>query len=110
MLSIFSVPKPFRSDIAVAQRNAIESWRRLHPDCEIILCGDEDGTEAAAEEFGAKYIADVPRNGYGTPLISAVFELAGGAASHPMLCYVNADIILLRDLILAIAAVDLARF
>jgi len=110
VLSIFSVPKAFRSETAVAQRNAIESWRRLDRDCEIILCGNEDGTEAAAKEFGAKYIADIPRNHYGTPLVNAAFDLAGRAATHRMLCYVNADIILMRDMIFAVDAIQFAAF
>ncbi|HEY7168766.1 MAG TPA: hypothetical protein VIB79_29680 [Candidatus Binatia bacterium] len=110
MLSIFSVPKPFESEAAVAQRNAIESWRRLHPDCEIILCGDEEGTESSAREFGAKFVRDVPRNALGTPLISAVFEVAERAASRGILCYVNGDIILTRDVISAVRSVQLSEF
>ena len=42
MLTIFSTPKPFRGHIGVIQRNAIESWKRIHPDVEIILFGDEE--------------------------------------------------------------------
>ena len=110
MLSIFAVPKPFRSQTAIAQRNAIESWRRLHPDCEIILCGDDEGTECAAGQCGARFIPDIARNALGTPLISAVFEQSERAARHGILCYVNADIMFTRDVIAAIQSVGFADF
>jgi len=97
MLTIFTIPKPFVGHIGIIQRNAVHSWSCLRPRCEIILCADEPGTEEAAAEFGAKHIADVARNEYGTPLLDSVFEQVEEAASHDLICYVNADIILLSD-------------
>jgi hypothetical protein len=46
-----------------------------------------------------KLLADVERNEKGTPLVSSIFELARGASESPLLVYVNADILLLPDII-----------
>ena len=36
MLTIFSTPKPFAGQIEMIQRNAIESWKRLDANVEIV--------------------------------------------------------------------------
>ncbi|NVM22066.1 MAG: hypothetical protein HWN68_09850 [Desulfobacterales bacterium] len=110
MLTVFSVPKPFLGHIGIIQRNAIQSWACLDHGCEIILCGDEPGTEEAAAENKARYIPGVARNEYGTPLLNSVFAEVRQIANHPLLCYVNADIILLRDFIEAAQRIGLPRF
>ncbi len=66
----------------VIQRNAIQSWRSLGPGVEIILMGDDEGTQEAAREFGIRTIPDVARNASGTPLISSLFEKAQDHATH----------------------------
>jgi len=105
MLTLFSIPKPFRGHIAVIQRNAIRSWTLLRPACEIILFGDDEGTAEVAAEFGVRHVPDVARNEFGTPLVSDLFAQAQRLASHDLLCYVNADIILLSDFIKAVQQV-----
>jgi hypothetical protein len=110
MLTIFSVPKPFCGHIGIIQRNAIHSWSRLHPGCEIILCGDEPGTEEVAAEFKAKYIPIVARNEYGTPLLNSVFDQVGQMTSQDLMCYVNADIMLLSDFMEAVQRIRFRRF
>ncbi len=110
MLTLFTAPKPFRGHIAIIQRNAIQSWLQLRPACEIILLGDEEGTADVAGEFGLRYIPEVARNEYGTPLLSSLFELAQTAASRPLLAYVNADIILLSDFVAAVRRIPFRRF
>lgn len=110
MLTLFAIPKPFQGHIAIIQRNAIQSWRRLHPDCEIILCGDDFGTKEAAVEFGAKYIPNIARNKFGTPLLNSAFEQAEREASQPLLCYVNADILLMNNFLSAIQSITFQKF
>ena len=110
MLTIFAVPKAFQGHTGVIQRNAIRSWSRLSPRCEIILCGDDPGTEEAAAEVGAKYIPDIARNEYGTPLLNSIFARAAQAASNSLLCYVNADIILLNDFPETVRRIKLDNF
>ena len=110
MLTIFSVPKPFLGHIGIIQRNAIRSWTRLHSGHEIVLCGDETGVAEAATEFGATHMASVECNEYGTPLLNSVFAQVQLLARHRLLCYVNADIILLSDFVEAVERIRLRRF
>ena len=97
MLTLFSIPKPFVGHIGTIQRNAIGSWLQLRPQPEVILLGNEEGTAELATKLGACHLPEVERNSYGTPLLSSVFARANDAATHEMLCYVNADIMLLSN-------------
>ena len=110
MLTIFSVPKPFVGHIGVIQRNALQSWSHLYPPCEIVLCGDELGIEEAAREFRTKWIPTLTRNDFGTPLLNSVFHQVREEASQRLLCYVNADIILLSDFLKAVRCIRFRKF
>ncbi len=110
MLTIFSTPKPFTGDIRTQQTNAIKSWAALKPSCDIILFGDEDGTAEICAKLGIKQIAAVERNEYGTPLISSMFKIAQEMAGNELVCYVNADIILMSDFMQAIRQVQIKPF
>ena len=105
MLTLFSCPKPFRGPFNTIQRNAIQSWRRLGPEVEVILMGDDEGTSEVAREFSIQHIPDVARNDLGTPLINSLFEKAQEEARYDRMCYVNADIILMSNFIQAIKRV-----
>lgn len=105
MLTLFTIPKPFRGHIGVVQRNAIASWTLLRPRPEIILLGNDEGTEAAAKELGVRLVPQVDRNEFGTPLLNDLFEKAQSLATHDFLCYVNADIILMSDFTRAVERV-----
>ncbi len=96
-VTIFAMPKPFTGHIGTIQKNAIRSWARLDPAPEILLFGDEPGTREMAEEVGAQHIPEVSRNEFGTPLVDELFQVAQELASHEVLAYVNADIILFQD-------------
>ena len=110
MLTLFTIPKPFKGSAAVAQDNAIESWRRIDPAVQIILFGDEEGIARAAARHGVEHVADVRRNAQGTPLLDHAFATAQAGARHRLVGYVNADIIFLPDFASALAEVRLARF
>jgi len=105
MLTLFSCPKPFLGPFNTIQRNAIQSWRRLGPEVEVILMGDDEGTSEVAREFRIQHIPDVARNDLGTPLINSLFEKAQEEARYDRMCYVNADIILMSNFIQAIKRV-----
>jgi glycosyltransferase involved in cell wall biosynthesis len=109
VLTLFTVPKPFRGHVGEIQRNAIESWRSLAPDIQIILVGDETGVEEAARETGIEHLGGLARNERGTPRLDSAFELVENAARHPLWCYVNGDIVLLDDFLPAVSQVA-ARF
>ena len=105
MLTIFATPKPFRGHIAVIQRNAIRSWTLLRPACEIILMGNDEGTAEIAAEFGLRYVPDVARTSFGTPLVSDLFQQAQQLSVNNLFCYVNSDILLMSDFMQAIQRV-----
>jgi len=102
MFTLFTCPKPFRGHIHMIQMNAIQSWMRLLPACEVILFGDEEGTREAAALLGVRHMSQVARNEYGTPLLNDVFSKAERMAAHDIIGYVNADIILMSDMVRAI--------
>lgn len=111
-LTIFTAPKPFtHPHIRIIQRNAIQSWMQLD-DVSVIMVGEEAGLAETADEFGLRHLGGITRNDKGTPLVSSVFSLARQAADSPLLCYANADMILMPDLIPAVRQVRdrLARF
>jgi hypothetical protein len=87
------------------QSNALQSWLKLEPRCEVILFGDEDGTAATAARFGVVHSAAVSCNEFGTPLLNDLFEKAQQIATHELVCFVNADIILMNDFTSAVKAV-----
>ena len=97
MLTIFTTAKPFRGHIRIIQRNALQSWKALHPDVEIILFGDDEGAAEVAQEFRLKHEAHVERNAWGTKRLDYMFARAQAIARHEILCYINCDIILMQD-------------
>jgi len=105
MLTLFTIPKSFQGHIAIIQRNAIQSWLQVHPECEIILLGDDDKVDKVAAEFGIRHIPHVERNEYGTPLINSAFDIAQRMSTHQLICYINTDIILLSDFLVALQQV-----
>jgi hypothetical protein len=94
MLTIFTTAKPFEGHSAIIQRNALQSWKLLHPDVEIILFGDDDGAAEVACQLSIRHEPHVERNELGLKRIDYYFDRAQEIARHDLLCYVNCDIIL----------------
>jgi hypothetical protein len=92
-LTLFSIPKPFEGHIGVIQHNALASWRRLKPQPEIILFGNDAGVAEAAARHGALHVAEIAANDFGTPLVSDAFVQAQRRASHGVVMYTNADML-----------------
>jgi hypothetical protein len=97
MLTIFTTAKPFWGRSRIIQRNALQSWKALHRDVEVILFGDDEGAAEVAEEFGLRHEAHVERNAWGTKRLDYMFARAQEIARNEILCYINCDIILMRD-------------
>ena len=110
MLSLFAIPKHFKGKIEDIQRNAIISWTFLKPRPQVILFGDEEGTARLADEFGLLHLPGIARNEYGTPLVDDLFGKAQEIAENDILCYVNADIILLDDFMEAVERISFPGF
>jgi len=110
MLTIFSVPKPFKGHIAIIQENAIKSWMQLHPKCEIILFGDEGGIQDICKKYNLIHIPTIKKNEYGTPTLDYIFETVQNTAKNKIICYVNADIILFKDVIKTVNRIPFQKF
>jgi hypothetical protein len=110
VLTLFTIPKAFSGRDGVIQRNALRSWRRLEPRCQILVFGDDPGVGEAAEEFDLTWVPEVEKTDYGTPLLNGVFRRAQELAEHRVCAYVNADIVLLSDFIPAVNLITLDRF
>jgi hypothetical protein len=97
VLTIFTTAKPFRGHIGIIQRNALQSWKALHPGIEIILFGADEGAAEVAREFGLRHEPHVERNEWGSKRLDFMFTRAEAIARHGILCYINCDIILMQD-------------
>jgi hypothetical protein len=64
--------------------------------------GDDPGVAETAKEFGIKHLGNAVTNEYGTPLLDWAFREAAARGAGEMLCYVNADIVLLDDFLAAV--------
>ncbi len=110
LLTIFTTPKAFTNPhTALIQMNALCSWQALESEVEILVLGDDEGVDQAAAAVNAQHIPGLRRNAEGTPLISDIFAQARSHANSPLLAYVNADILLMPD-ILSAAKAALAQF
>jgi len=106
MLTFFTTAKPFRAHDGIIQRNALKSWTLLHQDVEVILFGDEEGAGETARELGLRHEPHVGRNEFGTKRIYSMFFRAQAIARHALLCYINSDILLMRDFCDPVKLVD----
>src|SRR5207245_4021188 len=109
MLTIFTTAKPFCKHVGIIQRNALQSWKALHPDIETILLGDDEGAAEAARKFGLRHEPFAERNERGTKRLDYLYARAQAIAKHEVLCYINCDIILMQDFAGAIERVRTAH-
>jgi len=111
MLTIFTIPKSFEDPhINIIQRNAIQSWLKLSPKCEIILFGNDEGVAEAANEFNVQHIPQIEKNEFGTPLLNSAFKEAQKLTKNDILGYINTDIILMSDFIPAVQKIGKSLF
>lgn len=103
MLTLFTIPKPFRGPAATVQANALANWRALGDELEIVVFGDEDGVAEAAAAAGAVHVPEIARTEWGTPLVAEAFAAAAASARHDVLCYANADMLFGPELLAAAA-------
>ena len=110
MITVFTVCKPFEGHIGTIQANAIESWARLAPDVSVVLIGMDEGVAECARDLNVAHVPQVGTNEHGTPLMSEVFAIARRHSREPLLCYVNADIILMADFVRSARRIPFRRF
>lgn len=110
LITLFTAPKPFLNPhISMIQRNALHNWKALGDEVEVVVIGDEPGIGEACSALDLKHLPDVRCNDQGTPLISSIFELARNVNDSPYLCYANADIIVLPEIIDAVRKLSIEK-
>jgi len=97
MLTFFTTAKPFTGHSGMIQRNALKSWKLLHPEAEVIVFGDEDGVAEVCEELVLRHHPEVQRHESGMKRLDFMFRETQRIAKHPWLCYSNCDIVLMAD-------------
>uniref|UniRef100_A0A6M3KFS4 Putative glycosyltransferase n=1 Tax=viral metagenome TaxID=1070528 RepID=A0A6M3KFS4_9ZZZZ len=100
-LSIFTTCRAFAGQHDIAQRNALTSWTLLRPRPEIVVFGNDAGSAEICQELDLRHEPKVKTTARGIPLIDNLFLRAQRLATHDILCYINADIIVTRELVAA---------
>src|ERR1700750_1586125 len=101
MLTFFTTAKAFLGHDGVIQRNALASWKRLDPEIEVILFGDDAGAAEVCARMGLRHERHVTRHESGTKYVDFIFKRAQEIARHEYLCFSNCDILLAEDFRLA---------
>src|SRR6266478_4662444 len=109
MVTFFTTAKPFRGHSGIIQRNALVSWKRLHPDAEVILFGNDEGAEEVSGELGLRHEPSVDQAVEKTRRADIMFRRAQEITRHEVLCYCNCDIVLMQDFCEALGRVKAAR-
>jgi hypothetical protein len=104
VLTILCSPKPFIGTNAWNQRNALRSWRAIHPDVEIILFGAPEGAVEAAAEVSATVVSEFETSPSGAPSFNAMVAYADAHCQHDLIVYANCDILLNGTLLRAMQA------
>tara|TARA_S200000501_G_scaffold367155_1_gene403080 strand:- start:8469 stop:9314 length:846 start_codon:yes stop_codon:yes gene_type:complete len=94
MFTILTTAKDFDSNFKLIQVNAINSWRSLSEDIEIIIFGASKGVNEYSKIINATYIPKIKCTDSGIPLISDMIFQGTRRAKYDLLLLINADIIL----------------
>lgn len=90
-ITFFTTCKPFKSEAAIHQENALLSWSKLG--VPTLILGQDAGSEEIAAKFNFTYIPHLKTNSQGLPFVSSVFETALSNTTTPFLAYLNSDIL-----------------
>jgi len=109
MITLFTTPRPFEGHYDTIQTNAFRSWALMEPRPErIVVFADREheGDKAVdlSLELGCEVLPIKERSPRGVPLLSDLFPRAQELGGTP--CYLNADIIIIDDLVTAIETVN----
>ena len=106
MITLFSTHKNFTGIFDIIQTNALNNWRSISPDIQIIIIGNSKGSKEIASSINADYVPEVKCSPEGTPLLEDLFRIAQSRARNPIMTYVNADIILPKNFLSSINIVS----
>lgn len=101
-VGLFTLPRSFIPPWDQIQHNAINSWKAASNNLSITLFGNDPGVAEAAAFHRVGHVAEISRNSHGTPLVNGMFKTMAAQGGGEALCYINADIIVLRDFFKAV--------
>ncbi len=110
MITVLASPKAFKGRDGDNQRRAIQSWRSIHPEVEVMLFGAAPGTAEICGELGLRHLPDVACSPSGVPFFNSIVGCAETLGRHPVQLYLNCDILLNRDILAAIQAMPFSPF
>ena len=122
LMTIFTCLKAVTPDeegghIACSQLNALQSWKVMEPNVEIIIMGNSPGSKGLARELGFNHIPYAKTAGEGSKggiggleLVSEMFYVAWIYGKTEMYCYCNADIILPPTFCDVVASIDCENY
>lgn len=101
MLTFFTTAKAFLGHDGIIQWNALASWKRLDPNVEVILFGDDAGAAEVCAEMGLRHEPRVTRHQSGAKYLDFIFKRAQELSNSEYFCFSNCDIVLTEDFRLA---------
>ncbi len=110
MITFLTTFKPFGGDDALRQRNALLSWLALHQDVEVLVFGRSPGLAPLVQELGLVHYPDVACIDDRLPRVDVIFDIAQRYGKHELQAYVNGDIVLGPDFLVALQRIRFRPF
>lgn len=105
MFTIFTFPRPFKEPFLTPQINAINSWKKIHPDVEIFLINDEENSSKIFAKSNDIKCIDGKFSKYGSPLLKYALTEIKKQAKHNDILFLNTDIIYIDGFVTSIKAI-----
>jgi hypothetical protein len=106
MITFVTTFKQFRPPFDVIQLNALNSWLRFCPPCEVVIVGPDEGVEDAVKHLPhIKIIHNVKRSSSGTPFLDDLIRQGEKVAANDLICLINGDIIIVDDILKVVKSV-----
>ena len=93
-MTILTSPKAFDAQFGPIQERSISSWKKIHPEVDIILFGESPGAAECAERWGLRHVRQIESSASGVPLFNAIVGYAEENGKFARQVYLNADILL----------------
>jgi hypothetical protein len=100
MITFVTTFKPFKPPFDVIQLNALNSWLRFCPPCEVVFVGPDEVVEDAVKHLQyIKIIHNIKRSSSGAPFLNDLIRQGEKVADNDLICLINKDIIIVDDIL-----------